>query len=278
MKSSLAQVVVAVVLLTACAGGQNRRMVAADLADIEVADSASADGEGAEDEPMPEAADELFDDFIFNFAANKRLQMERTVFPLEVKDDEGGEQKVERARWKMEHFFMNQDYYTLIFDSQELAEQQVKDTALSRATVEKIFLDEGRVMQYHFCRQSGRWMLSEVTNQSLPRNPNAQFLSFYQRFVNDSVFQHQSLSEQIAFVGPDPDNDFEQMEGVITPDFWEAFAPDLPRHLLYNIVYGKQNPASAQKILFLRGIANGLEVELTFRQKGGRWKLTKLFT
>ena len=34
--------------------------------------------------PMPKAADELFDDFIFNFAANKKLQMQRIQFPLKV--------------------------------------------------------------------------------------------------------------------------------------------------------------------------------------------------
>jgi hypothetical protein len=37
-----------------------------------------------EDEPMPKAADELFDDFIFNFAANRRLQSERTDYPFNV--------------------------------------------------------------------------------------------------------------------------------------------------------------------------------------------------
>ena len=34
--------------------------------------------------PMPKAADELFDDFFFNFAANKKLQFKRIVFPLTV--------------------------------------------------------------------------------------------------------------------------------------------------------------------------------------------------
>ena len=32
--------------------------------------------------PMPRAADELLDDFIFNFAANKKLQFKRIHFPL----------------------------------------------------------------------------------------------------------------------------------------------------------------------------------------------------
>ena len=55
-------------------------------------DSLLADTSEAEDsmetiiseEPMPKAADELFDDFFFNFAANRRLQRERIDFPLTV--------------------------------------------------------------------------------------------------------------------------------------------------------------------------------------------------
>ena len=37
-----------------------------------------------EEQPMPKAADELFDDFFFNFAGNKKLQRKRIVFPLPV--------------------------------------------------------------------------------------------------------------------------------------------------------------------------------------------------
>ena len=37
-----------------------------------------------EEQPMPKAADELFDDFVFNFAANRKLQFARIKFPLEV--------------------------------------------------------------------------------------------------------------------------------------------------------------------------------------------------
>ncbi len=34
--------------------------------------------------PMPKAADQLFDDFFFNFIANKKLQRNRVKFPLPV--------------------------------------------------------------------------------------------------------------------------------------------------------------------------------------------------
>ena len=70
-----------------------------------------------EETPMPKAADELFDDFFFNFAANRKLQMKRIVFPLPVVN--GADTTfVPKKRWKMEHFFMHQDFYTLISKKQ----------------------------------------------------------------------------------------------------------------------------------------------------------------
>ena len=226
------------------------------------------------EEPMPVTVDELFDDFIFNFASNKRLQMERIQFPLIINSGAKVD-TVQRDDWQMEHFFMHEGEYTLMFDSQEQIEL-MKDTALSEAIVEKIFLDQDFIRQYIFNRKNGLWKLCEVRNQTLPRNPNASFIDFYHRFVTDSTFQHESLSDEIDFMGPDPDDDFAQMEGVITPEFWDAFAPELPQRMLYNIVYGQQNPTANEKIFVLRGIANGLEMELTFRRTNDHWKLTKL--
>jgi hypothetical protein len=244
-------------------------------------DTLSADTAGSGDslsaeQPMPMAADELFDDFFFNFAANGRLQKERISFPLLVSAD-NHEEHVSARKWQMDHFFMDQDYYTLIFDSQQQMDE-VNDTTIAEAVVEKIFLEEDRVQQYLFSRKTGRWMLYEIRQQALQRNANAPFLAFYKHFVSDSLFQRESLAEQMMFSGPDPDDDFQQIEGVITPEFWDAFAPELPAKMLYNIVYGQQHAPAHQKILVLRGIANGLEVEITFQLKHGRWKLTKLIT
>ena len=246
----------------------------ASLTEQEATDDEDEQGLLISEEPVPVTVDELFDDFIFNFASNRQLQLERIAFPLTVNS---GTHKdtMQRGDWQMEHFFMNDGEYTLMFDSQEQMEQ-VKDTTLSEAIVEKIFLDEEFIRQYIFNRHDGKWMLREVRNQTLPRNPNASFIDFYHRFVTDSVFQRESLSEEIDFVGPDPDDDFTQMEGVITPDFWDAFAPELPQRMLFIIVYGRQDSTANEKIFVLRGIANGQELELTFRRENDRWRLTKL--
>ena len=226
--------------------------------------------------PMPRAADELFDDFLFNFAANKKLQMERVAFPLRTIRN-GDTTFVNNREWQRERFFMRQDYYTVIFDDEKQMEL-VKDTFVNQAIVEKIYFNTGAVIQYMFHRIKGAWMLLEVKTEPLQSNNNASFLEFYHQFVTDSVFQAESLGETVKFVGPDPDDDFAQMEGILTPDTWPAFAPELPDRMIFNVVYGKPKRGSNQKIFVMRGIANGLEVEMTFRLVGDHWKLMKLTT
>ena len=93
--------------------------------------------------PMPRAADELFDDFLFNFAANRKLQMERVAFPLAVIRN-GQVTQVGKDSWQMERFFMRQDFYTVLFDDEKQMEL-VKDTSVSRAIVEKIYFNTGAV-------------------------------------------------------------------------------------------------------------------------------------
>ena len=226
--------------------------------------------------PMPRAADAMFDDFVFNFAANQRLQKERIIFPLR-QTEAGKTTQIEKNHWQMEHFFMRQGYYTLLFN-EEKQMALMKDTAVSEAVVEKIQLKKNRVTNYLFQRIRGAWMLKGIQITPIAENANADFLAFYQKFVSDSAYQVKSLNETVEFVGPDPDDDFNMMEGVITPDTWEAFAPTLPAKVLYNIVYGKPQISGKEKIFLMRGVANGLELELRFKKVGNQWKLMKMTT
>ena len=224
--------------------------------------------------PMPKAADELFDDFFFNFAANRKLQMSRIKFPLPVVTGNDSA-LVQKKRWKMDHFFMHQDFYTLIFDNMKQMDV-VKDTTIGHVVVERINLHRHSVRQYVFERIRGQWMMTRVVNESLSKSKNASFLSFYSKFVADTAFQVRSINDPLDFTGPNPDDDFSTMSGILAPEQWLSFAPELPSSTIYNILYGQKYSESNQKIFVIRGIANGLETELTFRRKGGHWKLMKL--
>lgn len=227
------------------------------------------------DQSIPVAADELFDDFIFNFAGNRKQQIRRILFPLTVVEN-GQKRSVSRNSWKTDHFFMEQGFYTLILDDRKQMALP-KDTSISRVTVERINLDNSEVEQFHFDRTTGKWMLKSIEKSTVENNDNSSFLTFYHRFVTDTVFQMQSLNDFVTFSGPNPDDDFEELVGEITPEQWPAFAPaDLPSGTIYNIIYGEKRVGSTQKIFMLRGISNGQEMEMTFKKSGSQWKLTKL--
>jgi hypothetical protein len=269
---------VALALLTMCwTGCTDKKPVANDSTAVDtMADTTATDTmeQIIADTPMPKAADELFDDFIFNFAANRKLQYKRVQFPLKVYNGSHVD-SLTKGQWKMEHFFMRQGYYTLIFDNVRQM-NVVKDTSINHVVIEKISLHKNHVKQYVFNRVNGQWMMTAINNQAVYQSSNASFLKFYQKFAVDSAFQSRSLSDPVKFVGPDPDDDFSTMEGIITPDTWPAFAPKLPSGLIYNIIYGQQYKDSKRKIFVMRGIANGLEVEMTFVKVGKTWKLSKL--
>jgi hypothetical protein len=204
------------------------------------------------------------------------LQAERILYPLKKVNGEKVE-TIERGQWKTERYFMRQQYYTLLFDSEKQMEV-VKDTSVNHAVVEMIYFNTGAVIQHVFDRLRGVWMLTKIETIPISSSNNASFLEFYHQFATDAEFQMESLNETIQFEGPDPDDDFARMDGLISADTWEAFAPELPEKMIYNIVYGEPTKGSNRKLFVLRGIANGMELEMTFLRKDGKWKLTKLTT
>ncbi len=225
--------------------------------------------------PMPKTADELFDDFVFNFAANRRLQLKRIVFPLPVYRNGKLEKKIEKGHWRMEHFFMHQDYYTLILDNKRQL-KLTKDTTIDHVVVEKIFFHLKTVQQFLFNRIKGKWMLTSINYKPMYQNDNASFLKFYQHFAVDSAFQMRSMADEVKFSGPDPSNDFATMTGIIMPQQWPDFKPGiLPSGVIYNIIYGQTYKETNYKVFLIRGIANGSEVEYVFRRIGKRWKLVE---
>lgn len=225
--------------------------------------------------PMPKAADELFDDFLFNFTANKKLQYERVKFPLKVMEGDS-ESTIEKKDWVIEKFFMKQEFYTLILDEESQLALS-KDTTVDHVIIEKIYLKEKSVEQHVFERENGLWMLTGINRNTMYQNPNKSFLNFYEKFASDSLFQIESMNDPVSTILPDPEDDFTMIEGDFHPEQWPEFCPmELPADFIYNVIYGQKYTQTNQKLFVIRGISNGLEVEMTFKNKNGNWKLTKI--
>lgn len=247
--------------------------------DSAAVDTMSVDSitEVVEETPMPVAADELFDDFFFNFAASRKVQTERIKYPLPV-DNFGKKSMIAKGQWKRESFFMKQGYYTLIFNKYSQT-KLVKDTTVSNVTVECINIPKGTLTQWHFARKRGLWHMDSLRKTSIKSHEDASFLRFYERFATDSAFQQHSLCDPVIFTGPDPDDDFSTMTGEVMPEQWPMFAPWLPSGKIYNIVYGSvAYPKTNFRVFMLRGIANGMQMEMQFVKTGGKWKLKKINT
>ena len=281
-KLSLITVMLAVLTIVCftsvgCTDKKQAPAVDSTAADTAVADTQAMDSTEKliEETPMPKAADELFDDFLFNFAASRKLQMERIHFPLAVYRNDKLKKHIAKRHWKMEHFFMRQDYYTLIFDNHKQM-NLMKDTTIDHVVIEKVFYSRKVVQQFLFNRINGQWMMTSINYKPMYQNMNSSFLKFYGSFATDTAFQSRHLHNPVKFTGPDPDDDFSTMTGEIEPETWPAFAPQLPHGMIYNIIYGQKYTESSQKIFVIRGIANGMETRLTFKRIGGRWQLMKL--
>ena len=92
-------------------------------------------------------------------------------------------------------------------------------------------------------------------------------------FVEDADFQSRSVADPLRYVTADPDDDFSMIEGTLDHEQWDAFKPQLPAGRLTNIRYGQTYDDPRRMILVKQGISNGLMDILTFRRRGGNWKL-----
>lgn len=262
---------------SACSGKKGK--VAQEEFPVEISDTIGGDTVGvsadsAETVAIPKNADELFDDFIYNYAANEKLQKARTVFPLPYTK---GEEKlyIEKKNWEHDHLFTKESYYTLLYDREEDMDLE-KDLSLDTVTVEWIYLENREIRQYHFQRKNGLWMLVSIGQHSVSDNPNEDFLAFFYKFSNDSVFQRTHIAVPLKFVTSDPDDEFQILETTLEVDQWFAFRPLLPSDRMTNISFGQTySKDSRRKIIDLKGIGNGFNNTLFFKRSGDEWKLVQ---
>lgn len=279
-KAILFVVVVCAAMVCFTTSCNNKKVEPADSTKTDsttVADTTEAEDSATEiiaETPMPKVADQLFDDFFFNFIANKKLQRNRIKFPLPVETNGEVTKQIAHDQWKMERFFRPQGYYTLIFDNEKQADL-AKSTKLDTVIVEKINLKQGLVEQYCFDHQDGRWEMNKIKNIGFSQNHNASFLKFLQKFLaNDG---RGSIKEPLSYYGPDPNGEeTSKVNTTIPASEWSTFLPEVPGNIIYNILYGQKYDKSKKKILVFRGLSNGVETQLEFRQRGNDWRLERV--
>lgn len=223
--------------------------------------------------PIPKKADEFFDDFAFAFMKKPRFQRSRIVFPLEHIVD-GKRFEIQKSAWKYDRMYSAGETYTLIFDSAKGA-GMAKDTSVSRVVVEELNLPHHRIKSYLFLRENAEWRLTQLKEEKMERSENSDFYAFYQRFSTDEEYQREHIAQQLSFSTFDEDN-FKRIEGFISASQWPDFAPELPKNMLTNVLYGQTFKNTNLRVLSISSLSSGLTSTLTFRRRNGKWMLTRL--
>lgn len=259
--------------LTSCQGPVKQQTNSRDSVMLQ-ADSVVVGSSVVADEKMPpKSVDGLFDDFIYSFMTNRKFQMQRIDFPLLISDARKGSKSfIQQKQWRFDRLYATKQSYIVIYDHNNTNLE--KNTKLNKVVVEWINLNKKTIKQYNFFREEGIWKLKSLRYETIRQNANADFLTFYQRFAVDSVFQRRHVSQTVSFKTYDSDN-FETVEGVVDVDQWFAFKPDLPHGVIANVNYGQQYRDNRERVMVISGLSNSMYSVLTFKKKNGSWILTK---
>ena len=280
MKRSFIWYAVLCCLVLASCGNKSRQTVVDYTLDTDVADTLLPESDSllffeqtsGNDEVLPHSADALFDDFIFEFVRQKKIQLDRVHFPIPMVTHYTDTVWIEREKWHHEYLFLGLDYYTMLFNDVEQTELS-KDTELMHVDVERLYLATGQFKRFRFERIDGFWYMTQIDINPLSDYPLYGFLTFYHNFVSDTDFEQQHLATPLHYITTDPDDDFHLIEGILDHSQWPAFKPQLPKNVLTNVRYGQQYDNPNRVVLVKQGISNGMVDMLTFVRGEKGWLL-----
>lgn len=102
------------------------------------------------------------------------------------------------------------------------------------------------------------------------------FLTFYEHFASDSIFQRERLHHPLLFVTADPEDEFQILETTLDIGQWFAFRPPMMKEKLTNVRYGQtETLTSDTKVVEFKGFGNGFSNVMYFERRHGIWKLMK---
>ena len=267
--------------MCACGGGKNKsetiEAVVVEVDSTITMEDSVSDDEWIDEEPeLPEKADESFDDFLYNFLVDSQLQITRIVFPLPYYTDDHKD-SITNETWEYDQIFSGLESYAVLFDRQSDMELE-KDTSQVSIKIDRRDMKSHRLKRYYFERIKGEWMLEAIDDAVIPSvdSESEDFFSFYERFVNDSLFQTERVVDPLPFVTIDPDDEFHVLETTLEKGQWFAFQPTLSKDVLAHIYYGQRlSENSSTRIMEFKGVGNGFYNVLYFQRRNGLWKLIK---
>lgn len=266
------------VLIVSCSNSQKHAQEGVDSASVAVpVESVKAqllltDEELAGETEYSNKVDELFDDFLYNYVHDMDLRHKRTKFPLKERLSDGSMRTVSEDMWHEAFKFMDKEYTTAIYNNEQ-EKSITEDTSLTQASLERIDLVKHVVTSYDFVKEDGKWILSSVRNLNFKESDLSDFLSFYSRFAQDTVFRSKSLARSIRISMLDPEDDTQTIEGFITRDQWITVDGGIPEGIITNIRYGQRYKRARNILMEKISMGNGMSETFFFSKNGRKWEM-----
>lgn len=230
-----------------------------------------------EDIPVPKAADELFNDFFFNFTTDENFQKSRITFPLNLKDGESA-QKIGLNEWNLYDKFHEQEFYSVIYERERDLEL-LKDTAVNAVKVKWIYMQNEHIVNYYFKKLEGQWLLTGLEKTVMSNSSNYGFLTFYKHFSSDSIYQNASIVFPLKYI-LSPEGEIEEGEEFeLSVEEWDELREQIPvpSDVIALIDYGQASISQNRKVFLVQGISNGLYIKYKFDKNGeGQWQLYEI--
>lgn len=218
-------------------------------------------------------ADELFDDFLYNYINDSDLQCQRTIFPLTEVGSDGMVNEIEEREWHYDFGFMKKEYTTNIYNDER--EKSInEDTTLTLASLERIDLLNRTIVSFNFIKDDGKWNLKAIRHIPFDKSDLADFLRFYSRFTQDSCFNYASLARSIHISMMDPEDEEQSIDGFVTRDQWNTVHSGIPKGVITNIRYGQRYKNPKRILMEKISMGNGMSETFAFRRNGTRWELS----
>jgi hypothetical protein len=215
-----------------------------------------------------DTGDTLFMLFFENFMWNKEFQKSRIVFPFRQDDNYISNSK----NWKHLSFYAESKYIPVLnSDTITLSEKDVETTTVGMFIVN---FKSKTVTNYSFTKNENKWFLVSSASQSMESVPDNEFIYFLTKFSEDSVFQISHIVFPLPESYTDPEKDYETAETTLLQAEWRHLElVDFENNLL---LLSNIDTNHKYRILYYRGVENGINVKFTFERIDGSWELIKL--
>jgi hypothetical protein len=211
--------------------------------------------------------EETFMDFFDNFMWDSDLQRERILFPINFH----GEQLHSKKDWKHNGFYSAKSYMPIL--SSDTLTYFDKDLSGNLIKMSLVSLNSLQSENFDFNRTDEGWKLVKVVEQHIDSLNDIGFINFLKQFSSDSLFQKEHVVFPIPNYYADYDNDYEIVCDSLISENWKYMKLE---NELGSLMTFNENVDSVYRMIFFRGIENGIHVKFTFKKFGNEWRLIKL--